>query len=224
MNRETQVIPNHVAVSLDGKYRLGEKRYRLFDRDTLALSLVDQMCQAHSSDTPNWALPFRANIRWIRNIQPAAALTLAALRSDNESRTLIALWLRSFCHSKVGSGEMLQLGLTNSEAIQTQVAQTLLRIGAWSQFRTLLDEGEIPETERERLRMKSEQPPFQKRLAQFLTHVPHKEHTRPEMPFFRSETILPQRKSLKPRWLTRLVLDRLCWLVSSQKAIDRRPF
>lgn len=224
MNTETQVIPNHVAVSIDGKYRLGEKRYRLFDRDTLALSLVDQLCLAQNSTKPSWMLPFRANIRWVRNTQPAAALTLAVLRSDDEVRTLIALWLRSFCHSKVGSRELLQLGLTNPGAIQSQVAKTLLRIGAWSQLRTLLDEGQLPGREQKRLRARFERPPFQKRLTRFLTHLPHKEHTRAEMPFFHSATIQPQRKSLKPRWLTRMVLDRLCWIVSGRKTTDRTPF
>ncbi|MEM7558187.1 MAG: hypothetical protein AAF394_03615 [Planctomycetota bacterium] len=224
MNSPVQVNPIHVPISFEGKYRLGGRRYRLFRRDKLALSLVAEMQKTRDSNSPSWALSFRANIRWVRNTQPAAVLTLAALRSEDEARTLIALWLRSFCNSKVGCRELLQLGLTNPGAIQSQVAQTLLRIGAWSQLRTLLEDGKLPEAEQVRLRKISEQRPFQKRLNRFLTHVPHKEHTRAEMPFFRSDTFQPQRKSLKPRWLTRMVLDRLCWLVSVRKTTDRTPF
>ncbi|MEM7476920.1 MAG: hypothetical protein AAF483_18195, partial [Planctomycetota bacterium] len=199
-------------------YELGGTKYRIYARDYKVLSGYERICADMPSEpSSTWLLPHRKVIRFIQMRQPAAVLSLLAISRRDPEYCKLALWLRGFCCSKVGSRELLELAVQNDAEIQLAVAATLYRIGAWAQLRMLLEETGLGEEEIGQ-KLSRQRREFAESLREFLKNVRSLEISEKHRPVFVSDSTPKTGKSAKPKWLIRLVLDRVRLLVSAKQS------
>ena len=224
---------------LGQRYQLGGQVYRVYRRDFKTLVYLARICKAYVAERSHtWLLAFRKELRFIKQSQPAAVLSFAAyamlrsLDSTSSDYARIALWLRSFCHSKAGVGELLRAALCQPSERQLMVAATFQKIGAWAQQRELLAVLNLSPAELERATV-SRRRAFADRLEQFAKNVTSaqahlepgraREFSQEKSPLFIASSNSMVGKPAKPLWLIRLVLDRVGLLVSAKQSADRMP-
>ncbi|MEM8733925.1 MAG: hypothetical protein AAGG44_06880 [Planctomycetota bacterium] len=214
-------------------YRFGRTSYRLFHRDMRVLRLVAEIASDSDQDRRAvWLLKYRRQLKALRHLAVGPALSLAATTTTDRRICLTALFLRSLVTGTTGANELLELGLKNDLQVRRRVAQTLFRIGAWAQLRTLLDRSPelssvLPEAHARNRR------PFEERSSQFFARlranhsdqasIVTAEHTETCCPVFVTGGNFSDGKPAKPRWLIRLVLDRVRLRVSNKRSVDRLP-
>ena len=228
----TRVVLDRRVYREGCRYRLGDASVRLLKRDIRVLKqlkAIRESCKSDSSGT--WLLAHRRHIRNIEHRQPQAALTLAAIHSQDEATRRLAIWLRGRASGKFAARELLELGKTEaaSPTIVAEVARALFRIGAWCQLAELLQACRYQDLSQQYECSVAERD-FYVALKRFVRHMPATARTasispgpQESMKLFVASAGNLQGKPAKPKWLIRLVLDRVHWLVSRARSVDRLP-
>lgn len=211
---------------LGSRFRIGHRTYRLFRKDFRCLKEMRKILDAAPNDGEenfSWLLAHRTKIRKILRHEPAEALTLVSISTSDRATVRFALWLRGFQRRNVGAKQLLELARLNDSEIKYRVATTLQKIGAWAQLRELMSEPEMEQFQHSFEIPGVSSVPFEKRMTRFIKNVAKIDNVERICPLYVGEDNPSSGKPAKPKWLIRLVLDRVRMLVSSKHSLDRLP-
>lgn len=206
------------------RYRLGKTMFRISGKDAKVLEILGRIrAEVPATKDPYWLLRYRPAVRWIIQKNAGPILTLVAANAEDPELAKLALWLRSRSGGSAGTQEILRMALANDRGLQVHAIRCLQRMRAWAQLRVLASRTTLSARDLRYLRQ-SRPREFSVRLQQYVEKVPEVVCARKPCELFsmRDPADL-QRRPPKPTWLIRLVLDRICLLVSGKSSLDRMP-
>jgi hypothetical protein len=201
-------------VSSDYRFRLGGSKYRLGPGGVRALKLLAHIAeQTPNSDDIAWLVPLRGHVREIERINPRAALTLVVDRTVNHRLRYLAIWLRGRCGGTLGASTVSRFSTSSDRALRKEVTRCLKRLSAWAELRAIAETD--PDPQIRQLAKQSPSKPYAARLAGFSQHIRRRIIARstPEL-VVSPELDLTQGRPAKPRWLIRMILDRIHRLIT----------
>ena len=198
----------------DYRFRIGGKKCRLGRGGVRALTLLAHIVQqTPDRDDIAWLLPLRSHIRELERVNPRAALALVIERTDNERVRCFAIWLRGRCGGTFGTSSVSRFCTSSDRAIRKETARCLRRLGAWAELRNIA--AGDPDPRIRRIATPSPSQPYAIRLATFSQHIPRRLTVRRKSELFVAPEVgVRQRHPPKPRWLIRMILERIHRLVT----------